>query len=235
MVLLRDSGRYHTQAAAQAVKLEVLIGCETTGIVRDAFIARGHNAMSCDTKPTQRPGPHHQGDVFDLDWRYFDLVILHPPCTYVANSGSKHLYVGKRWENGIDHTRWRQMQEGAEFFKRCYDWNAPFVVCENPVMLDYAKVHAKIPKQTQIIQPWMFGHPETKATCLWLKGGLPKLVETNNVHAYMMTLPERERNRIHHMSPGKNRGAKRSETYPGIADAMADQWGRFVVEWKLAA
>lgn len=205
----------------------VLIGCECSGIVRDAFKARGHFAMSCDMKETQRPGNHYVGDVFDLDWDWFDLAIFHPPCTNICNSSSKHLYIDGWLENGRDVQRWHDMQRGAEFFKRCYNWNAPRVACENPVMLGYARDHADIPKATQFVQPWMFGHPEQKKTGLWLRN-LPKLKETNNVYAYMVTLPEKERNRIHYMGPNGDRGEARSETYPGIADAFADQWGALI-------
>lgn len=204
--------------------MRVLVGCECSGVVRDAFIARGHDAISCDLKPTQRPGPHYQGDIFDLDFDdQFDLAILHPVCTKIANSGAKHLYIGMRKENGPNPQRWQEMREGAEFFKRCFAWKAKRVCCENPKMLGYATdiVGAK---HSQVIHPWQFGHPEQKETWLWLRN-LPPLVPTDDVYEYMMTLPRKERERIHFMSPGADRGAKRSETYPGIAEAMADQWG----------
>lgn len=204
--------------------MRVLVGCECSGIVRDAFIRRGHDAMSCDIKPTERPGPHYQGDVFDLDWNEYDLAIFHPPCTYILNNGAKHLYIDCRLENGRNPVRWRQMEEGAEFFKRCFDWRAPRVAAENPVMVSWARLHAGIPKATQYIQPWQFGHPEQKKTGLWLRN-LPKLKPTNDVYEYMMTLPRHERERIHYMGPSEDRGAKRSEFFTGIADAMADQWG----------
>lgn len=210
--------------------MKVLIGCECSGIERDAFIARGHDAISCDLKPTERPGPHYQGDVFDLDWCAFDLAIFHPVCTKICNSGSKHLYIDGRHENGYNKQRWREMYEGAEFFKRCMAWDAPMVACENPVMLSYAQEYIGEDNWDlkYFIQPWQFGHPESKKTMLMTRG-LPKLKPTNDVYDYMMTLPVKERNRIHHMAPGKDRGAKRSEAYPGIADAFADQWGSLPV------
>lgn len=179
--------------------------------------------MSCDLKPTQVDGPHYEGDVFDLDWMEFDLVILHPVCTKIANSGSKHLYIDGNSINGRDEQRWQEMREGAEFFKRCFAWNAPRVACENPKMLGYA-MDIIGGRPSQYIHPWQHGHPEQKETGLWLRG-LPLITETNNVYEYMMTLPRKERERIHFMSPGKDRGALRSETYPGIAEAFADQWG----------
>jgi len=196
--------------------MKVLIACEYSGRVRDAFIARGHDAMSCDLLPTDAPGPHYQGDVFDLDLAQFDLMIAHPPCTYLTNSGVCHLHK--------DHSRWSKLDDGAGFFKALLDAPVPRIAIENPIMHKYAKERIGGIKQSQVIQPWMFGHMEQKATCLWLKG-LPLLVPTNDVKQAMMALPDNERQRLHYLPPSADRWKLRSTTYQCIADAMADQWG----------
>ena len=194
--------------------MRVLVACEFSGVVRDAFIAVGHDAVSCDLLPTERPGPHFQGNVLDiiggLAWGPWDLLIAHPPCTYLANSGVRWLYGGKGTVR--DEARWAAMEEAATFFRLLLDASIPRIVVENPIM----HRHAGIRKPDQIIQPWQFGHPETKATCLWLKGLTP-LRPTNIV-------PGREP-RVHHASPGPDRWKERSRTLPGIAAAMAEQWG----------
>lgn len=195
-------------------KLKVLVSCEYSGVVRDEFIKRGHDAISCDLLPTDRPGPHYQGDVLDIINDGFDLMIAHPPCTMLCNSSV-------RWLTN-DKNRYKQMLDACEFFNKLKNANIPKICIENPIPHKYAR--DIIGKYTQIIQPWMFGHPETKATCLWLKN-LPPLVETNNVKAYMLTLPKKERNRIHYMSPSKDRWKLRSQTYQGIAECMAATWG----------
>lgn len=196
--------------------MKVLVACEYSGRVRDAFIALGHEAMSCDLLPTDSPGPHHQGDVFDIINDGWDLMIAHPPCTYLSNSGVCHLHK--------DASRWPKLFDGAAFFKRLL--NAPIekIAIENPIMHKYAKTLIGGVKQSQVVQPWMFGHMEQKATCLWLKG-LPLLTETNNVKAEMLLLPKSERERLHYLPPSPDRWKLRSTTYQGIADAMASQWG----------
>jgi len=192
--------------------MRVLVACEYSGVVRDAFIAKGHDAMSCDLLPTDSPGPHYQGDVFDMIDHYsFDLMIAHPPCTHLAVSGARH-FAAKR-ESGVQ-------QEALEFVRRLLDAPIGHIALENPVSI----ISTAIRKPDQIVQPWMFGHPETKSTCLWLKN-LPLLTETNNVREHMMTLPKSERNRVHYASPGPDRWKLRSTTYTGIAAAMAEQWG----------
>lgn len=196
--------------------MKVLVACEYSGRVRDAFRARGHDAMSCDLLPTDTEGPHYQGDVFDLDLTQFDLMIAHPPCTYLTNSGVKWLH--------RDPERWAKLDEGAAFFKALLDAPVPRIAIENPIMHKYAKERIGGVKQTQVIQPWMFGHMDQKATCLWLKG-LPPLRETNNVKAEMMALPDNERQRLYYLPPSPDRWKLRSTTYQGIADAMAAQWG----------
>ncbi len=188
--------------------MKILIACEYSGRVRDAFTKLGHNAISCDLLPTETPGKHYQGDVFDIIDAGFDMMIAHPPCTYLCNSGVSWLHK--------DESRWGKMRDGAEFFKRLLDCSIARIAIENPIMHKYSKeIIGK--SQSQIIQPWQFGHGETKATCLWLKG-LPILKPSEIVSG-------REQ-RLHRLPPSKDRAKLRSLTYQGIADAMADQWGR---------
>lgn len=209
--------------------LKVAILCEYTGVVRDAFRALGHDAISFDLLDTERPGPHVKGDVLTLPreyWRQFDLAVCHPTCTYLTNAGAKHLYLGGKKDNGPDPERWKNMREGAAFFKWMLDLPVNFIAVENPIMHGHAKAIVGR-KQSQVIQPWMFGHMESKATCLWLKG-LPNLVATDNVKAEMLKLPRQEWEKCHRMPPGPNRGLERSRTLEGIANAFARQWGEFV-------
>ena len=200
--------------------MRVLIACEFSGVVRDAFRARGHDAWSCDILPPSEPSMHHiLGDVMErlkgFNGKSWDVIIAHPPCTYLCNSGVRWLYKGGAKRNGADVHRWADMVRGADFFKAMLDAPADRVCVENPIMHSYAKELVG-ENQAQIVQPWMFGHGETKATCLWLKG-LPSLEPTDIV--------EGREARIHRMPPGDNRARDRSATYQGIADAMADQWG----------
>ena len=193
--------------------MRVLVACEFSGIVRDAFIAAGHDAVSCDLLPSERPGPHIVGDarVIATPAGRWDLLIAHPPCTYLANSGVRWLYGGKGTVR--DESRWRRMEDAAILFRTLLDHAPiPMVAVENPIM----HRHAGLPKPTQIIQPWQFGHPETKATGLWLRG-LPPLVPTDVVDGRTP--------RVHYASPGPDRWKERSRTLPGIAAAMAEQWG----------
>lgn len=187
--------------------MRVGVICEYSGRVRDAFISRGHDAVSCDLLPTDSPGPHLQGDCQRMDWAGFDLLICHPPCTYLCNSGVAWLYK--------DPTRYQKMQYGAEFFKWCLFLPCPRIAVENPIMHKYA-VEIVGRRQDQVIQPWMFGHGECKATCLWLKN-LPPLVPTKIVEGRLQ--------RLHRLPPSRERWKLRSLTYQGIADAMASQWG----------
>jgi len=186
--------------------MNVLVACEFSGIVRDAFRARGHNAFSCDLLPCESdPKWHFQEDIIRLlmmDVQPWDLMIAHPPCTHLAVSGA-------RWFKDK-----REEQEKALGFVRLLldaDW-IPRIALENPVSI----ISSRIRKPDQIIQPWQFGHGETKTTCLWLKG-LPKLTATNVVDG--------REGRVHRESPGPDRWKNRSRTYPGIAQAMAEQWG----------
>jgi site-specific DNA-cytosine methylase len=181
-------------------EMKVLVACEYSGTVRDAFIAAGHNAMSCDLLPTDKDGPHYQGDVRDVLRDGWDLMIAHPPCTHLAVSGA-------RWF----HLKQQEQAEALDFVRLLLDAPIPRIALENPVSI----ISSRIRKPDQVIQPWQFGHGETKATCLWLKG-LPKLVPTNVVDG--------RENRIHRMPPSKDRWKLRSTTFQGIANAMAKQW-----------
>ena len=180
--------------------MRVLVACEFSGIVRDAFIARGHDAVSVDLLPSERPGPHIQGDVRQYLRAGWDLMIAHPPCQHLAVSGARW-FAEKRQEQS----------EALAFVQGLLDAPIPRIALENPVSV----ISTRIRKPDQIIQPWQFGHGETKATCLWLKG-LPPLVPTHIV--------EGRKPRVHHASPGPDRWKERSRTLPGIAEAMAAQW-----------
>lgn len=183
--------------------MKVLIACEYSGIVRDAFLERGHDAWSCDILPTESPGPHIQGDVLEILNDGWDLMIAHPPCTHLAVSGAR--WFKEKQKDG-------RQQKAIHFFMTLV--NAPILkTCiENPVSI----MSSKYRKPNQIIQPWQFGHGETKKTCLWLKG-LPPLMHTNIVDG-------REQ-RVWKMAPSPDRWKERSRTYRGIGEAMATQWG----------
>jgi len=196
--------------------MRILVACEYSGTVRDAFAKLGHFAMSCDILPSDKPGNHYCGDVMDILDQDWDLMIAHPPCTYLTNSGVSWLHK--------DPARWAQLDEGAAFFKLLLEAPIPRKAIENPIMHKYAKERIGGVKQSQIIQPWMFGHMEQKATCLWLHN-LPLLQPTNNVKEEMMKLPKNQRERLHYLPPSADRWKIRSTTYQGIADAMAAQWG----------
>jgi hypothetical protein len=194
--------------------MRILVACEYSGKVRDAFRAKGHDAMSCDILPTEVPGPHYQGDVRDVLHDGWDLMVAHPPCTYLSNSGVSWLYK--------DETRWAKMRDAAEFFRTLLNAPIPKRAIENPIMHKYA-VEVIGRRQNQVVQPWMFGHAEQKATCLWLEG-LPPLRETNNVKAELQALSAAERQRLHWLPPSKDRWKLRSTTFDGIAAAMSEQW-----------
>jgi hypothetical protein len=196
--------------------MRVLVACEYSGKVRRAFRKRGHDAWSCDLLPADDGSSYHyQGDVMDIINDGWDLLIGHPPCTYLCNSGVSWLHK--------QEGRWDRMRDGAEFFKLLWESDIPRIALENPIMHKYAKEIIGT-NQTQLVQPWMFGHAESKATCLWLKG-LNPLIETNNVKEKWKMLPKKEAQRLHMLPPSKDRWKLRSETYQGIADAMAEQWG----------
>lgn len=182
--------------------MRVLVACEFSGIIREAFAIRGHDAWSCDLLPTEMPGKHIQADVLTLNLSTYDLIIAHPPCTYLASSGA-------RWWD----TRQVEQRKAIYFFLFFTHLSNKRIAIENPI----GKMSSLYRKPDQIIQPWQFGHGETKATCLWLKG-LPLLTPTRIVEGRVP--------RVHHEPPNPDRSKNRSRTYQGIARAMADQWGR---------
>lgn len=184
--------------------LRVLIACEFSGVVRDAFRTLGHDAVSCDLLPSEAPGPHIQDDVRNVNLEDYDLLIAHPPCTYLAQSGA-------RWWSG----RQQEQKEALDFVRWLLDAPVPKIALENPP----GKINTAIRKPDQYIEPWWFGHGETKKTGLWLHG-LPKLVPTWVVAGRTP--------RVHFEPPGPDRWARRSRTLPGIAGAMAAQWGGLV-------
>ncbi len=179
----------------------VLVACEYSGRVRDAFIRAGHDALSCDLLPTEAEGPHYQGDVRDVLGDGWDLMIAHPPCTHLAVSGARW-FAEKREEQA----------EALGFVWMLLQADIPRIALENPVSI----ISSRFGEPAQIVQPWQFGHGETKATCLWLKN-LPALEATDIV--------EGREPRVHMMPPGPDRWKERSRTFEGIAQAMADQWG----------
>lgn len=183
--------------------LRVLVGCEESGVVRDAFIALGHDAVSCDLLPSRKPGQHIQADIFVALRERWDLIVLHPPCTYTALCGNRHY-----WNSPL-------RIEGVEFCKRA--WEVACSVCDKVVLEQPKTVMQRyIGKRSQTVHPWQFGHGETKETWLWVKG-LPLLQPTNIV--------EGREQRIWKMPPSETRQRDRSVTYEGIAAAMAEQWG----------
>jgi hypothetical protein len=181
--------------------LKILVACEFSGAVRDAFLAKGHDAVSCDLLPGETEGPHIVGDVSAvLGWGW-DLMVCHPPCTHLAVSGS-------RWFKD----KQAEQAEALDFVRKLLAAPIDKIALENPVSI----ISSRVRKPDQVIQPWQFGHGETKATCLWLKN-LPKLGPTNIVAGRDA--------KVHRMPPGPNRWKERSRTYAGIAAAMAEQWG----------
>jgi len=196
--------------------MKILVACEYSGIVRDAFIKRGHFAMSCDLLPTDVPGPHHQGDVFEIIDRDWDLMIAHPPCTYLCSSGL-------HW-NGRVAGRQEKTDEAVEFVRRLLDANIPRIALENPI----GCISRLIRKPEQIIQPHQFGDDASKSTCLWLKN-LPLLIPTKNIPPRIIDGKSRWANQTdsgqNRLGPSDDRWKERSKTYQGIADAMAFQWG----------
>jgi site-specific DNA-cytosine methylase len=190
--------------------MKVLIACEYSGAVRDAFISQGHDAISCDLLPTDAPGPHYQGDVRDIIEDGFDLMVAHPPCTHLAVSGA-------RWFKD----KQIEQAEALDFVRLLLSAPIGKIVLENPISI----ISSRIRKPSQIIQPWQFGHPESKSTCLWLKN-LPKLIPTD-----VLPLPASGRwsnqtpSGQNKLGPSPDRWKERSKTYQGIAEAMAQQWG----------
>jgi len=192
--------------------MRVLVACEYSGTVRDAFIALGHEAMSCDLLPTDVEGPHYQGDIFDVLDDGWDLMVAHPPCTYLSNAGARHLYPKKF----LNQQRYEQGLEAKEFFMKLLTCNIKKICVENPVPSSIFG----LPKYHQVIQPYEFGHPYQKKTCLWLKN-LPPLMAT-------MYVQKQESTKVvgnWFNAGGKDRQKNRAKTFEGIATAMANQWG----------
>jgi len=208
-------------------KSKVLVACEFSGVVRDAFRNEGFEAVSVDLKETERnPENHIQGDVLEVlrdKGKEFDLMIAHPPCTYLSNSGVRWLYEKEK--------RWQKMIDGAVFFRKLLNYDKiPHIAVENPIMHKWGKRVAGIENYPdefqQTIQPWQFGEPEKKAVCLWLKN-LPKLEETDNVKDIVESMSKKEAQKKFWM--GSNSSKERSRFFEGIAEAMAKQWGRKVL------
>ena len=193
-------------------RLNVLVGCEYSGVVRDAFAARGHNAWSCDLLPSDRPNPKHiQGDIFNILDQPWDIAIFHPPCTFLTVSNAQ------RWEH-LQKTG--QQQAAIKFVERLYNCGIPKICIENPVGALSTK--SRLGKPTQYVQPFEHGHYETKKTGLWLRG-LDPLIPTDIKD--LTGLPKKVTQRLHYLPPSKDRWKLRSTTYQGIANAMASQWG----------
>ena len=216
--------------AAKGARLRVLVACECSGVVRDAFRRLGHEAWSCDLEDVEPggewPGYHLYGDCLyfiegGIGGEPWDLLIAHPPCRFLSNSGALRLYKCGKKENGEDSSRWWAMRKGAQFFK--YLLNSPVekICIENPVMHGHAKEIIGM-EQTQTIQPWQFGEDASKRTCLWLKN-LPKLMPTKIIRKkrYANQTPSGQNK----LGPSDERAAERAITYKGIANAMAEQWG----------
>jgi hypothetical protein len=206
--------------------MRVLVACEYSGTVRDAFRARGHDAMSCDLLPTDVDGPHYQGDVFDVIGNGWDLMIAHPPCTYLCSSGL-------HW-NGRVEGRAAKTEDALAFVRALLDAPIPRIAIENPV----GCIGTRIRKADQTIQPHQFGDDASKATCLWLKG-LPLLTPTDRVPGRMVNGKARWANQTdsgqNRLAPSADRWKLRSATFPGIAAAMADQWGNADYAVEVAA
>lgn len=200
--------------------LRVLVACEFSGTVRDAFLAAGHDAWSCDVLPAERPSNRHiRGDVRDVLNDGWDLLMVaHPPCTRLCNSGVRWLTTPPPGRSLTE--MWLELNDGAKLFSDLWNADIPRICVENPVMHKYAKDRIiNYVEPAQSVQPWQYGHGECKRTCFWLKN-LPPLVPTNIV--------EGREQRVHMASPGPNRWKERSRFYPGIAKAMAEQWGGII-------
>ena len=192
--------------------MKVLVACEYSGIVREAFALKGHDAWSCDLLPTDQPSDKHiQGDVLEIINNDWNLIIAHPPCTHLSVSGAA------RWAEKVADGR---QQAAIKFVEDIWNANCPIIAIENPV--GALSSRSKLGKATQYIQPYEFGHAEQKKTGLWLKG-LPKLISTDVID--VSNLPDNKRQRLHYLPPSKDRWKIRSTTFQGIANAMADQWG----------
>lgn len=203
--------------------MKVLIACEFSGVVRDAFTRRGHDAMSCDFRPTETPGPHHLGDVRDILGNGFDLMVAHPTCKRLTNAGVRWLKSPPTGKTLVQ--MWRELFDGADFYRELRDAPIPKKAIENPVMHCYARELIE-PGPRQIVQPWWFGDRAFKGTG-WELFGLPELKPTNRLTPPAKGTDEHNAwSWVHRMSPGPEREKERSRFHPGMAKAMAEQWGR---------
>lgn len=208
--------------------MRVLIACEYSGAVRDEFLKLGHDAMSCDLLPTDVPGPHYEGDVFDIINDGWDLMIAHPPCTFISKAGARWMYQN----NEINKIRLQQALEAKEFFLKLYYSNIKYIALENPTPLKILKM----PEYSQAIQPYEFGHPYSKRTLLWLKN-LPLLKSTKMIHDYQPFLPSntggKKKGQSYSFGISKN-WKESSTTFKGVAEAMAEQWTKSgIIQTKL--
>lgn len=215
---------------AETKPLRVLVACEFSGVVRRAFTDLGHDAWSCDLLPAEDGSNHHiRGDARDVvKWGWDLLIVAHPPCTRLCNSGVRWLSVAPPGRSLPD--MWAELDTGAELFSAMWNAPVPRIAVENPVMHKHAKARITgYQEPAQSVQPWQFGDNETKRTCLWLRG-LPALVPAVTVK------PEGVVARVHNMPPGPDRGKERSRFFPGIARAMAEQWGGYALDqvWEAA-
>lgn len=211
--------------------VRVLVSCECSGRIRQALRDNGIDAWSCDLKEAEDGSPYHiHGDaIVAARSELWDWHISHPVCRFMAHSGSKHLYIGGRKENGPCPERHENCRQGAAFFRTLWDIPVRYGrAFENPIIHGTAREMLGLGRPTQIIQPWMFGHTERKGTSLWLDN-LPKLVPTNNVREEMLRLPMKEQAKVHYMRPGPDREANRSRTYEGVAEAIGQQWGDYML------
>jgi len=195
--------------------MRVLVACEYSGTVRDAFTAKGHYAMSCDILPTESEGPHYQGDVMDVLNDGWDLMVAHPPCTYLSNAGSRWLFAGGQ----LNEERYSKGLEAKEFFLKLLNAPIPKICVENPVA---ARIY-NLPERSQVVQPYEFGHPYSKKTYLWLKN-LPPIEKTQVLTEYNPFCGSNTRKYPNKRSIA-HKAKERSLFWTGIAQAMADQWG----------
>ena len=207
----------------EKIVLKVLVACEFSATVRNSFSVLGHDATSCDLLATEKKGKHYHGDVRDILYDGWDLMIAHPPCTYLCNSGVS-------WLNRQPE-RWKMLDDAAEFFNLLLDAPIPHIAVENPVPHKYALERIGNRKYTQAIQPYEYGHPTTKRTCLWLKN-LPKLKPSRNknssVYRKMANMSVYKRQKLQYLPQSPTRWRTRSKTFEGVASAMASQWTRYL-------
>jgi hypothetical protein len=201
-------------------ELKILVACEYSGRIRDAFIKRGHDAISCDLLPTDSPGPHYQGDVLDIISDGFDLMVAHPNCQFLAVSGSRYLY---NKDGSKNENRWKNRELALNFVLTLMNAPIPHIAIENPVSV----ISTQIRKPDQIVNPWQFGDSFSKKTCWWLEN-LPKLVPTNIVDPGEIRVFKSGNRMAKWMNDARGDWKTRSTTFPGMANAIADQWGNYI-------